>query len=389
MSTRHLEPTPIGPSRQQLLDENDDLRRRLAAAEDALRALRLDHARLLRERSQADMREPAAQPFDFEELRRRNRTLHALGHSNRALVHAQTEAELLEEVCRIIVHDCDYAMVWIGYAENDEARSVRPVASAGFEAGYLETLHVTWADTERGRGPTGTAIRTGRPCQCTDMLTDPKFAPWRDEAIARGYASSLVLPLLSGGQAFGAVTIYSRLPQGFSDDEVKLLSELAGDLAQGITTIRLRAAHQRAEAALAESRARLELALRSAQMATFDWDIVQNQRSWSDEVHRLLGTSPASFTGTPGEFFQIIHPDDRAGVQAALSRAVDTTAPYETEYRAVWPDGSVHHIAAQGEDSSRSQRPAGAHDRHLLGHHRPQARRAGTRNHRGVPPPGQ
>ena len=89
-------------------------------------------------------------------------------------------------------------MVWIGFAENDEEKSVRPVASAGFEKGYLETMDITWADTERGRGPTGTAIRTGKPCACTDMLTDPKFAPWRDQAVRRGYASSLVLPLLDG-----------------------------------------------------------------------------------------------------------------------------------------------------------------------------------------------
>ena len=59
----------------------------------------------------------------------------------------KNEADLLDEACRIIVQDCGFAMVWIGYAENDKRKSVRPVASAGFEQGYLENLNITWADT--------------------------------------------------------------------------------------------------------------------------------------------------------------------------------------------------------------------------------------------------
>ncbi len=191
-----------------------------------------------------------------EALRQLNRTLQAHTHSDRALLRATEEALYLQEICRIIVEDCGYAMVWVGFAEHDEARSVRPAASAGFEAGYLDTLQLTSDDTERGRGPTGTAIRTGRVAMCRNMQTDPQFEPWRAEAIKRGYASSAAFPLLADGRAFGALTIYSREPEGFSDDEVKLLTELAGDFAYSITTLRLRAAHTAAENALRESEER-------------------------------------------------------------------------------------------------------------------------------------
>ena len=139
-----------------------------------------------------------------EQLLRLNRTLKALSNSNRALLHATTEEALLQQVCKIVTEDCGHAMVWIGFAEDDEQKTVRPVADAGFEEGYLESLRITWADTERGHGPTGTAIRTGQPNWCRNMLTDPKFEPWRAEAIKRGYASSLVLPLMEDGKAFGA-----------------------------------------------------------------------------------------------------------------------------------------------------------------------------------------
>ena len=104
-----------------------------------------------------------------------------------------------------------------------------------------------------------------------------------------------------------------------------------------------------AEEALRASRERLDLALLSSRMATFDWDIVHNKRIWSQGVHRLLGTKPETFTGAADEFFQVIHPEDRSTVQAALAKAVQTTGEYETEYRAVWPDGGIHHISARGK----------------------------------------
>ena len=176
-----------------------------------------------------------------------NRILQALSASNQALVRAIDESTYLDEACRIIVEDCGYAMVWIGYAEDDEAKSVRPVASSGFDKGYLETLDVSWADTERGRGPTGTAVRTGRPSLCRNMLTDPSFQPWRDQARARGYSSSIALPLVAGDVPFGAIAIYSTEPDPFSDDEVRMLADLARDVAWGITILRLRAAEAMAE----------------------------------------------------------------------------------------------------------------------------------------------
>ena len=115
-----------------------------------------------------------------EELKKLNRTLKALSNSNQAILHATDEPAFLKEVCRIVTRDCGHAMVWIGVAEDDEEKSVRPVAYSGFDEGYLKALNATWDDSERGRGPTGTAIRTGQPSMCRNMLSDPAFAPWRE-----------------------------------------------------------------------------------------------------------------------------------------------------------------------------------------------------------------
>ena len=75
------------------------------------------------------------------DLRKLNRTLKAHSRSARAMIRATNEADYLQEVCRIVVEDCGHAMVWIGFAEDDAAKTVRPAAYAGFEKGYLETLN--------------------------------------------------------------------------------------------------------------------------------------------------------------------------------------------------------------------------------------------------------
>jgi PAS domain S-box-containing protein len=199
-----------------------------------------------------------------DEIYQLNRTLKALSSSNQAMLRAANEQDYLNEVCRIIIEDCGFKLAWIGYAENDKKKSVRPVASAGFDQGYLDQLNITWADTERGRGPTGIAIRTQKPCRCNNMLTDPKFAPWREAAIQRGYASSLVIPLISSGHTIGALNIYSRQPEGFPDEQVDLITELAGDLAYGITTLRMKADHALAEEALQQSEERYRTIVETA-----------------------------------------------------------------------------------------------------------------------------
>jgi PAS domain S-box-containing protein len=191
-----------------------------------------------------------------DELNRLNRTLKALSDSNQAIMRANEEIPYLNEVCEIIVKDCGHALAWIGLANEDRNKSVLPVAYAGYEDGYLDSLNITWSDTLRGQGPTGMSIRTGEIVICRDILKDPKFKPWRKEAIKRGYASSISLPLKDKDRTFGALMIYSTEPDPFSDDEVKLLSELANDLAYGITSIRLRLAHAEAVELLKNSEER-------------------------------------------------------------------------------------------------------------------------------------
>jgi DNA-binding NarL/FixJ family response regulator/signal transduction histidine kinase len=175
-----------------------------------------------------------------EELHRANHTLRMITECNEALVRAADEYELVREICQIIVNMGGYRMAWVGYAEDDEGKSVLPVGAAGFEEGYLQKARISWADNERGRGPTGTCIRTGQVQFGRDFLTDPRLAPWREAALKRGFRSSIALPLVSEGKAFGALTIYAEQAEFFDEGQTLLLKDLADDLGFGIVALRSR-----------------------------------------------------------------------------------------------------------------------------------------------------
>jgi PAS domain S-box-containing protein len=198
-----------------------------------------------------------------QELVRLNRALRALSLCNAALIRATEESAWLARICRIIVDEAGHRFCWVGRAEHDEARTVTAVAQAGVDEGYLATSGITWADTPRGRGPVGTCIRTGRTQIVKETATDPGFEPWRAEALKRGYASVIAIPLAIGEEAFGALVIYAAEPDAFGDPEVMLLTELANDLAFGITALRTRVEKDQATAELRALNAGLEERVRA------------------------------------------------------------------------------------------------------------------------------
>lgn len=196
---------------------------------------------------QATIRDISRRKRNEIRLKQLHRALQTLSKTNHILVHSRDEAGLLDEICRTIVEIGGYRLAWIGFAEYDNARSVKPIAQYGFEDGYLSSLRISWQDDEYGRGPTGIAIRTGKPTIVRDIHNDPKYAPWREQADKRGYASSIALPLKIDNQVIGSLNIYSAEPDAFDGEELELLQELATDVSFGIRTLRMRFEHTHIE----------------------------------------------------------------------------------------------------------------------------------------------
>jgi PAS domain S-box-containing protein len=167
-------------------------------------------------------------------LLRLNRTLRVIHATNVEVVRATTEEELLDNICRVGVDLGGYRMVWIGFVEQDEAKTVRPVAWAGEHLEFVQTAEITWADTEWGRGPTGTAIRTGETQINQNFETNPVMALWRAELLGYGFKSSVALPLKNQSEVFGVITLYAGEQDAFVPEEVDLLREMVADLAYGV-----------------------------------------------------------------------------------------------------------------------------------------------------------
>ncbi len=170
-----------------------------------------------------------------QRLHRLNSTYAVLSECKQALMYADDEQQLLQEFCNRLVLVGGYRLAWVGYAQQDEGRTVLPMAWAGHEEGYLKTATISWADNERGRGPTGTAIRERRPVVMRNADDDARFAPWRAAAQTRNYRSSIALPLAS---LKGVLNIYSEATDTFDDEEIELLSTLADDLVYAVDRLR-------------------------------------------------------------------------------------------------------------------------------------------------------
>jgi two-component system, cell cycle sensor histidine kinase and response regulator CckA len=106
---------------------------------------------------------------------------------------------------------------------------------------------------------------------------------------------------------------------------------------------------KQAEEALRISQQRLELAQEAGGIATWDWDIVADQKHCSKEFWRLYGLSERDLPPLPEEWLQWVHPEDRARVSEERNRALDDTGYFNTEFRVVWPDGTVHWLLGKGE----------------------------------------
>jgi len=193
-------------------------------------------------------------------LQQTNQLLQMVSNCNEAIVRIDDEQQLMNELCRIIVQVGDYRFAWVGFAERDEDKTVRPVSYHGLDADYLDSARISWDDAERGRGPTGTAIRTGTVQFGRDFINDPSLSPWRDLAIRHGFRSSISLPLSDGNTVFGALTIYAVKVDAFGAAEVRILSELADDLAFGFVALRTRKALRKNRDLLRQLGAQLTLA---------------------------------------------------------------------------------------------------------------------------------
>ncbi|NDU87613.1 MAG: HD domain-containing protein [Ferrovum sp.] len=180
------------------------------------------------------------------------RALKMLSESTTALLRSETEITLLLEYCRIAVETGGYLMAWIGVAEDDD-KSVKSLAKYGWDDGYLALAEITRAESDRGNDPTGNALRSKQVHYVGEIATDPRMAPWRHEALLRGYQSTIAIPFLIQDGKMACLTLYHSKTWIWSATELKLLREIGDDLAFGIEALQTAVAKIHYQVSLRES----------------------------------------------------------------------------------------------------------------------------------------
>ncbi|WP_367871088.1 PAS domain S-box protein [Luteolibacter sp. Populi] len=180
------------------------------------------------------------------DLARLNRALKMLSACNEAVTRAEGEIELLNEICRMAVATGGYRMAWVGYARHDADHWIEPLAFAGVENGYLAEIRLTWdGNSPTGQGPAGRTIRGGEAVVCRDIEDESAMIAWLPQARERGYRGVICLPLRDGERVFGLLSLHASEVFDVRADEIKLLQELADDVAFGIGTLRAREERRR------------------------------------------------------------------------------------------------------------------------------------------------
>jgi len=311
-----------------------------------------------------------------EELHRVNRALRTISDCNQALVRATTESELLNDVCQILVHVGGYHFAWVGYPQPTPEKRIIPVAKAGFEAGYLDNLTITWEDNQSGQLPSGIAMRTGKTCVFQNINIKANHAPWKEQARQRGFASCIALPLIMTSDqqdqhlekeltplmidsfnptAFGVLNLYSTQANAFDQAEVKLLKELVDDIVYGIVALKVRASHAETEKKFRQLAENIHdvFWITNAQGNQFVYVSPAYQQIWgrnSTEIYENFQT-----------FINTIHPQDQQRVLQALQSP--DGGVFDLEYRILRPDGSCRWIWDRGfpivNESGQLERRAG------------------------------
>ncbi len=222
-------------------------------------------------------------------------------------------------------------------SEDDALLLARELRKGGFDADF------TRVDTEEGL----LSALAGKPWDVA--LCDysmPHFSGMAALRIIRRMIPELPIIFVSGtvGEDFAV----EAMRAGANDYMMKgNLLRLVPALERELRDTSVRVARRRAEEALRQNEANLQVALEAGGLGEWKWNIVTGETTWSARCKALYGFRPdfqMSFEG----FLAAIHPDDRGRTEAALSKAVEDRTDYDVEKRVVWPDGSTHWTASRG-----------------------------------------
>jgi PAS domain S-box-containing protein len=279
-----------------------------------------------------------------EQLQHVGRLYALLSQINQAVVRTQDRQTLLQTICDVAVQYGQFRMAWIGIVvENTEV--IKAVCHAGYEEGYLDNITITKNDELTGKGPVGRSITENTIKICHDISSDPNMEPWRDEAIKRGYRSSIAVPFKIKNEVVGTINLYASELGFFSEDEKVLLQEIGEDISFALDAMDAENERLLTQIALQESELKYREFVENSPEAISiyaDGKIVYVNKEC---VRLMRAKSRDELVGLP--VAEYIHPDNREAVfermKVVAQSDIDGSLPL-VEEKYIRMDGTAMYV---------------------------------------------
>ena len=187
------------------------------------------------------------------------------------------------------------------------------------------------------------AIKSGEPVLVADVN---EVEDWLPNELLPHTQAELVVPLKVEDKVLGALDVQSRTIDQLTPRTVALFQTMTEQIAFLFENSELLARLTQQAEAVRAANERFALAQESISLGVWDWNVVTNDLIWDEGMYNLYGIQAKDFGGAYDAWRQGLHPDDDARSDAEIQAALAGTKEFDTEFRVVWPDQSVHHLKA-------------------------------------------
>ncbi|WP_373542400.1 GAF domain-containing protein [Chamaesiphon sp.] len=260
---------------------------------------------------------------------------------------AQLAAENVGLLERLTIDRCEEKTIQL------QAREAQLQASQQFLQTVIETfpLAVFWKDREsRYLGCNNNFAQDANLNSPTEIVGKTDYElPW-GAIEGDAYRADDLQTIASGVAKLGIIetqTLADGRSRWVETNKIPLRS-VDGDPIGVLGTYQDITERRHTEAQLSRLSERLSLSLKSGSVGCWEWDIVRDLLIWDDRMYELYGLTKSSDCETYAVWLDTIHPEDRAATAALMAQALSGQADFDTEYRVIHPDGTIHFIKAYG-----------------------------------------